>query len=48
MHGEMIIAIRQSIVSDVKIALVQIVPLVVATLQTIGIDGSRMIGKRQI
>ena len=48
MHGEMIIAIRQSIVSDVKIALVQIVPLVVATLQTVGIDGGRMIGKRQI
>ena len=48
MHGEMIIAIRQSIVSDVKIALVQIMPLVVATLQTVGIDGGRMIGKRQI
>ena len=44
----MIIAIRQSIVSDVKIALVQIVPLVVATLQTVGIDGGRMISKRQI
>ena len=48
MYGEMIIAIRQSIVSDVKIALVQIMPLVVATLQTVGIDGGRMIGKRQI
>ena len=48
MYGEMIIAIRQSIVSDVKIALVQIVPLMVATLQAVGIDGGRMIGKRQI
>ena len=48
MNGEMIIAIRQTIIRDVEIALIQIVPLVIAAFQAISIDGCRMIGKRKV
>ena len=48
MNGEMIITIRQTIIRDVEIALIQIVPLVVTAFQTISINGCRMIGKRKV